>query len=290
MSRLKFLTLATLLVTGWHCNKKDHPDPVQFFESTPVAIDLKGEIPEEVSGMADSEINPGYCWVQQDSNNPPEIILLDHDGLVYKKIYLKGATNIDWEDITTGTLPGTNGKVLLIAETGNNSLSRSEFSIYRFPEPSISQDTINTYHQIRFIYPDGPHDAEALLSDINGDIYLITKRDTRSRIYKLPFPQQLTAVNTAQFLSELPYNGVVSATSSISGMEVIIKTYTELKYYARKSGQSLEECLRHIPSGLTYQLEPMGEAITFSSDGTGFYTLSEKSGPNPVKLYFYKRK
>lgn len=290
MLRFKFVAMAALLATGFHCNKKDHPAPVILFESIPVAIEMLGEIPEEVSGMADSERNSGYCWLQQDSGNPPEIILLDHDGRVYKKIHLKGATNIDWEDIALGTFPGATGKVLLIAETGNNNLSRTESTVYRFPEPSISADTIFSYETIRFAYPEGPKDTEAILTDSTGDIYLITKRDARSRVYRLGYPQSLTAVNTAQFVAELPYNGVVSAASSSSGMEVIIKTYTQLKYYTRATGQSMEKSLQQVPVVLTYQLEPMGEAVTFLADGSGFFTLSEKYGANPVKLYFYRRK
>jgi hypothetical protein len=278
-----------LLIAGFHCKKKDTILPDSLFES-PVAIDITGEIPAEVSGIADSQKNPGYCWIEQDSGNPPEIILINHDGRVTRKVYLKGATNVDWEDIATVTIPGSGDKWLLIAETGNNQSDRNEFKIYRFPEPSFSQDTINNYQSIRFSYSDGTYDTEAILSDATGDIFLITKREAKSRIYQLAYPQSLTDLNKAQFLGELPYNGVVSAATSSSGTELLIKTYTQLKYYKRKNGQSMFECLQQMPSELSYQLEPMGEAVTFLANGTGFYTLSEKTGPSPLKMYYYKRK
>ncbi len=288
MSRYSWPVFATMLFTGFHCQKNDTPVPVPSFDS-PVAVDITGDIPQEVSGIADSQNNPGYCWVQQDSGNPPEIILINHDGRVTRKVYLKGATNLDWEDITTSTLPGSAERQLLIAETGNNQLGRNEFIVYRFPEPAFSQDTIFNYQSVRFAYSDGTYDTEAILSDASGDIYLITKRDVKSRVYRLAYPQSLTDVNTAQFVVELPYNGVVSASSSFSGNELIIKTYSQLKHYNRKSGQSMSDCLRQTPLDLFYQLEPRGEAVGFSADGSGFYTLSEK-GPNPLKMYYYKRK
>jgi hypothetical protein len=192
--------------------------------------------------------------------------------------------------MTLAKVPGITGKVILIAETGSNDLARSEYAVYRFPEPGYSTDSIFTHETIRFIYPDGKHDAEAIISDSTGDIYVFTKRDNRSRIYRLGYPQLTNGINTAEFLTELPYNGVVSAAFSSDGKELIIKTYTQLKYYKRLFGQSIVECLRQTAAELKYQLEPMGEAVTFSRDGSGFFTLSEKSGANPVKMFFYKRK
>ena len=289
MSRYSWPVFAALLVAGFHCKKKDAILPPSLFES-PVAIDITGDVPEEISGIADSQKNPGYCWAQQDSDNPPEIILINHDGRVSRKVYLKGATNIDWEDIATTSVPGSADKWLLIAETGNNLFNRNEFMVYRFPEPAFSQDTIFTYQSVRFSYADGAFDTEAILSDDNGDIYLITKREARSRVYRLAYPQSLAAPNTAQFITELPYNGVVSASTSASGKELIIKTYTQLKYYQRKAGQSIADCLLQMPSELSYQLEPMGEAVTFTADGSGFFTLGEKKNPGPLKMYYYKRR
>ena len=282
--------VTVLLVTGLHCKKTGDRLPDVLFETTPMAIDITGEVPSEVSGIADSEKNPGFCWVQQDGGNPPEIILLAHDGRIAKKIYLRGASNLDWEDITLGTVPGTPGKMILIAETGDNALERTDLLIYRFAEPDYNTDTITTYQVIRFAYPDGPHDTEAILSDSTGDIYLITKRDVRSKVFRLPYPQSLAGINQATYMTDLPYNGVVSAALSPSGKELIVKTYTELKYYTRKSNEPIAASLARVPSNLAYQLEPMGEAVTFSTDGTGFYTLSEQVGQNPVRLYFYKRK
>src|SRR5688572_6011238 len=106
MPRHSLLALAVLLFAGIHCNKNDDILPVSLFE-LPVAIEITGEIPGEVSGMTDSQKNPGHCWVQQDSGNPPEIILINHNGRVAGKVYLKGASNLDWEDIIGSNVPGS---------------------------------------------------------------------------------------------------------------------------------------------------------------------------------------
>ncbi len=59
----------------------------------------------EVSGIADSKTNPGYLWVQEDSGNPPNIELLQHDGTWLKTIHLANVVNRDWEDIVLSTGP-----------------------------------------------------------------------------------------------------------------------------------------------------------------------------------------
>jgi hypothetical protein len=63
-----------------------------------------------------------------------------------------------------------------------------------------------------------------------------------------------------------------------------------LFYYKRQAGKTIEQALKGTYISLTYLLEPQGEAVTFASDGSGFYTASEKGFATWVNLYFYKRK
>src|SRR5688572_21565566 len=103
MSRYSLPVFAAILITGLHCGKKETILPQSLF-NPPIAITITGEIPQEVSGITDSHKNPGFCWAEQDSGNPPEIILINHDGRVTRRVYVKGVSNVDWEDITTGAL------------------------------------------------------------------------------------------------------------------------------------------------------------------------------------------
>lgn len=239
----------------------------------------------EISGIADSKLNPGYLWGEEDSGNPPQIYLIGHDGTVAKKIYIKAVTNRDWEDMALS------GNDIYIAETGDNNLSYTEYGFYKFPEPSATIDTVKNIESIRFKYPDGPHDAEAFLVDAaSKDIYIITKRDNTSKVYKLAYPYSTAALNTATEAGSLPYSGVVSAAISIDGKEIIIKTYPALFHYKKNDGETIVQALQKNFTILPYKLEPQGEAISFASDNSGFYTLSEKGFGSSVNLYFYKRK
>lgn len=288
LSRVPFILFLFIPFTA--C-RKSTPDANGGFVSTPVSVRIDPGIIDEVSGIADSKANPGYLWVQQDSGNPNDIFLLSYTGHVLKKMNIRSAINRDWEDlaIANGPVAGTN--YLYIADIGDNNLSFPQYVIYRFPEPLSTTDTISAYDEIWFQYPDGSHDAEAILVDnISKDIYIITKQDPASRIYKLVYPQNSTALNTAVYGGALSFNRVVSAACSVTGDELLLKTYSSLYHWKRSSNESIEYTLGKEPARPSYQQEPQGEAICFKNDNTGFYTLSERpSFVSFINLNFYKR-
>lgn len=278
------LPLYIPVVSFTSCQKSSAPAPAPLYDSVPV---MKPVLPiiTEISGIADSKVNAGYLWGQEDSGNPAAIYLIGHDGKVLKSIFIKGAMNRDWEDMT---LSGTD---LYIADIGDNNQVYSDYTIYTFPEPGKNTDTITSFHPIRFTYEDGSHDAEAFLVDeASKDIYIFSKRDNQSRIYQLSFPYSYTAINTARQVGTLPYGGVVSACMSADGKELLIKTYPAILHYTRGAQESILQALGKGYTSLPYKMEPMGEAVTFAVGNTGFYTLSEKGFASSVNLYFYKRK
>jgi hypothetical protein len=263
------------------CHKNASPSaPAPVFDSVPT---VKPLIPlvNEISGIADSKLNPGYLWGIEDSGNPPQLYLIGHEGIVSKKIFLKGITNRDWEEVTL-----CNGNIY-IAETGDNAAVYNNYSFYKFSEPSSSVDTVSTIETISFTYPDGSHDAEAFLIDSSSkNIYIITKWDNPSKIYRLNYPYQSN--NIVTLVGSLPYTGVVSAAGF--GNEIIIKTYTDLFYYQRSQNENIEQSLKKSYTHLPYVIEPQGEAVSFADNGAGYYTISEKSFAPSVNIYFYKRK
>ena len=284
-SFLSSLLLLCFFISGMACHKKT-PDTGDkpIFDSLPIS---KAVIPliEETSGIADSKINDGFLWVQEDSGNPTELLLTGHDGKVLKKVFINNVVNRDWEDMAIS------GNDIFIGDIGDNNLVQQEYSIYYFPEPSLSVDTIKNATTIIFQYPDGSHDAEAFLVDPDTkNIYIITKRDNASKIYQISYPYKTGPTNTVSLVGSLPYTGVVSAAISPDGKEILVKTYFGINYYRRNAGQSILQSLQSVPKILPYKIEPQGEAICFNKNNTGYYTLSEKGMSATVNLYFYPRK
>ncbi len=121
------------------------------------------------------------------------------------------------------------------------------------------------------------------------DIYIITKRDAASQVYKLAYPQSITTATEAQLVATLPFTGAVGAGLSADGKEIMIKTYAGIFYWKKAQTETIESALQKKGIALSYMPEPQGEAICFKNDGSGFLTLSEKSFAASVGLQFYKR-
>ena len=286
-------TWAFVLMIGLSCTKDDvkNTEP-EGFENIPIAKPITPSILDEASGIADSKANPGYLWVQQDSGNPSDIALLSQDGSLLKKINIKPAVNRDWEDLATGMGPVAGNQYIYLADIGDNALTASQYFIYRFTEPTSAVDTVLNCDKITFQYPDGAHDAEAILVENSSkDIYIITKQDSPSRIYKLPYPQDTGDTNTAVFVGSLSFSGVTGAAISADGKEILVRTYNSVFYWQRATTQTVEQALSVSPVILDTQFEPQGEAICFKNDNSGFFTLSERPALiAAVNLNFYKRK
>ncbi len=288
---LKFVFKSLLISLTFILLSCKRAGPVEPFESAPTLYDVTPGFVDEASGISDSYSNPGFLWVELDSGNPPALYLLKHNGAHGKSIFLKGASNRDWEDLVVANGPVASKKYIYIGDIGDNKLAYSQYSIYRLPEPLGAADSVSNFARIDFKYPDGPHDAEAMLVDgVTKDIYIITKRDQYSKVYKLSYPQDTSGMNMASFVMDLPYKGVVSAAMASSQNELLVKTYSSIYYYKRKNGEAIDHTLRQSYQSLPYQVEAQGESICFANDNTGFYTLSEKSFLPAVKLNFYKRK
>jgi hypothetical protein len=289
--------LIPFLVLFASCNKSPSqlvqpPPNTDRFEKVPQIYPLTRPIPEE-SRMADSRTFTEHLWAHEDSGNPPQLFLVKHEGFVTDSITLAGATNRDWEDIAVGKGPDDALSYIYVGDIGDNNSQYSNYIIYRVPEPkSFAEHNITVYDSIKFMYPDGSHDAEALLlDDATKDIFIITKRDAVSKVYKIPYPQDTQNMNQAVAVGDLAFSGVVSASQSAAGTEVIVKTYTNLFYYLRPAGEGLAVTLIKTPSDtLAYELEPQGEAVALANDNSGFFTYSEKglseTFPN---LLFYRR-
>jgi hypothetical protein len=265
------------------CHGKEITAPLQttLFDSHPSESPVSSVI-KEASGIADSKAVPQTLWVEEDSGNPPQLYSLNYDGSVRKKVYIKGATNHDWEDMALSD------DSIYIAETGDNNLVRLEYAIYKFPEPTADVDTVYGFEKVRFQYPDGSHNAEAILVDpVTKDILIITKSDSPARIYKIAYPYSNT-LNTAIQVGQLTYDVVTGAALSPDGKEIIVRTYSTLYHY-NCDGRSILAALQTAPTSLPYTMEPQGEAVGFTANNSGFFTLSERGFSSSVNLYFYKR-
>jgi len=256
----------------------------------------------EASGIVASRSNPDILWTHNDSGDDPIIYAIDTLGETVGEWTIAGAINRDWEDIAIGPGPEDGINYLYVGDIGDNQAVHSSLNIYRFPEPITSGDnpvrgTIHDIDKINLKYPDGARDAETLLVDpLTRDLYILSKRDRFARLYRLPFPQSTSSTIIADKIGEWDreiigiFNQPVGGDISPDGRELLVKSYVEVLYWQREDDQtSVFELMQQEPKILPYTVEPQGEAIGWSVNSEGYFTLSEKQGSSFPKLYFYKR-
>lgn len=243
------------------------------------------------SGLVASRNNEDVLWLQNDLGDSRVFAVNSHGDHV--GTFETGVNAVDWEDIAIGPGPDTGMDYIYIADTGDNSESRTEIAVYRVAEPQVAagqspvNETLTGVSALRFRYPDGSHDTETLIVDPDtGDFYFVTKRDARSRIYRAELPQSTTAVTTLEFVGELTWTAASAGDISPSGRELILKDLSRVYYYSRPDGVSIAEALTGETETLPYRSEPLGEGLTFDADGSGYFTHSE--GANQP-LYYYQR-
>jgi hypothetical protein len=281
------------------CSCDPSPDPgvgdQDQFEITPEKNAIAPGIIDEASGLAPSANMPGYLWTIQDSGKPNSLYLISKDGTSVKEYNVPGTSNRDWEDVAVGPGPDNGASYIYIGDIGNNNVSAGTSTIYRVPEiagmdGAFKQETVQ---KINFSYSDGPRDAESIILDpVTKDIFIISKENQNTGVYRLPFPQSVSETMTAEKIGTVP--GVAIATGgSISndGSEILIRTYLAVSYWKRNNGETVGQTLTKAANKvLVVALEPQGESVCFDAERKGFYTLSEKSNAASVNLNYYKRK
>jgi hypothetical protein len=258
----------------------------------------------ELSGMVESRRNANVLWVHNDSGGGPLLYAINLAGKRLATVTLLGATNVDWEDLAA-TATGTTGQPdLYVGDIGDNNSSRSTIAVYRLVEPVVDAGLSNASTEVSdftkfiFAYPDGAHDAEALLIDPpTGDLYVVTKAtDGKSKVYRAAAPLQasevpvlLAKVGKLQFgQGALPGDMQVTAGEvSSDGRLVGLRTRTAAFAWRRPEGEELQLALLAAPCVLPIHAEDQGESLAWAVDGGGFYTLSEGVG---AKIFFAKRK
>ncbi|TNE82364.1 MAG: hypothetical protein EP332_00365 [Bacteroidetes bacterium] len=259
----------------------------------PEAIDTVLWI-KEFSGMSASLKNPGYAWVHNDSGNDPFLYLMRlSDGALVWSVYAGNWKNRDWEDVEV--VKTAQGAYVYLGDFGDNQQSRTSIHLYRIDEPvygdSLFQDTtkIADAEDIELVFPDKAHDVEALFSDAQrGDVYLVTKRESRSMLFGLPYKQSFSETDTLVYCGSFPFNYTTAASASLDGKSIAMRNYQQIMEWTIVPGVDFRDQLSQEPKQLPYDnLEIQGESIALTD--SGYYLLSEAAfGFKPV-LYFFRK-
>ena len=247
----------------------------------------------ETSGMVASRKNAGILWMHNDSGAGAELFAVTQSGETVASYRVTGASARDWEDIALGPGPEAGQDYLYIGDIGDNGAKRPYVILYRVPEPRVGHRNATVVastspaRALRLSYPDGPHDAETLLVDpLTGDLYIITKRDLFSRVYRASPPHSTTERILLERVALMPWGFAVGGDISADGQLILIRGYSSASMFKRPSKGPLWQAFLEPSTLVPLRQERQGEAICFNAQGTGYYTTSE--GKNQP-IYFYRR-
>ena len=248
----------------------------------------------EASGLAASRRNPGLLYVVDDGPGTTSLLVIRaRDGHLVGRLGVEGLDSVDTEDLAVGPCArGGRHTCVYVADIGDNVRGRDAVTILRLEEPDLGDGIPSSVaaESISVTYPDGAHDAEALLVDHHATLGIVTKspgrggrgaaqlfladefRDgelTRAGRVRLPPPAQ-------PFASAVVGN-VVTAGDVVPG-GVVLRTYDAIYEFRGSKSAPLRRFPGWPVTQLTAPSEPQGEAVAYGADGCSVYTVSESSG------------
>jgi hypothetical protein len=268
------------------------------YSSSVHLADLENQSINESSGIAASRRNANLFWTHNDSGDGPFVYAFDRQGKNRGVWRVVGAEAQDWEDIAVGPGPRRGQSYLYIGDIGDNSKKRDHITVYRVTEPRVTAKDASSTHSkpndtetaetVRLKYPDGKHDAEALLvHPLTADLYVVTKvMASAAKIYKLPAPWPKTGISTLRYIGEFRFPDqflgfITGGDISPDGNRVVLCDYLEAceLVLPGKRHAAFDEIWKESPTAITigdYRgVRRQGESICYRADGKALLATSE---------------
>ena len=283
---------------------------------------------DEASGLTHSARHGDLLWTHNDNiNDPgsmqrvtPYLYGMTESGEPRVRLRLESVTQRDWESIDAARLNGE--PTLIVADSGDNRDSWPDYVLWFLAEPDAppagrAERSASPGALLRYRYPDGPADTEAMVFDpATGQILLLTKSEP-ARLYRLPadarqpFPANADASNrerlrrapveTAVPVGEMttlsptdPINWLLlpvtgKQTSRPTGMALspdgdllAVLTYASVYFFARPADDNWAEAIGRPVASLSLPRIDQWEGLAFSADGRHLRVVREGNGPGSL--------
>lgn len=289
----------------------------QWFQAS-VSMGVTDVSQDEISDLARNNLpaNDAYLWAVDDGILTKVLVLNATTGAASGEWTITGFNGNDVESMASATVGGVN--YIWIGDTGNNANSANsrgtgiDVRIVRVVEPTItgSNGTITADNVVLVdcAYPAGNapslRDVECMLSDpATGDIYLVTKRISPVKVYRLNFALSYSGTQTLDYVTDMTNDATFNTISDTpsgnngyatggcitpNGQEIFIRSYSKIYRWKRTSGETIGAALaRPYDNILTNSYtgggrrftspnsEPQGESICTDRLGKNIYHTSE---------------
>ena len=218
----------------------------------------------EISGIAASLIHDNVVWVHNDSSDAARLYALDLETCdTVSELRLRGVQARDFEGLAS-TRNARGRAALWVGDIGDNRDSWPSVTLHRVWEPKTLGTRSRRVKSWDFTYPDRPHNAETLM--VSGrSVWVATWQLATGGVYSVPLRR---TVASAERLDDV---GPLTTDGSIHPDErgYVLRDYLDVHFY-----MGLPPGRKVATFALPRQVQ--GEAITWTSDGTGLLIASEE--------------
>ncbi|MGH3097681.1 MAG: YncE family protein [Streptosporangiales bacterium] len=211
------------------------------------------------SGLAVSPQWKGIAFTINDHMPTRVFAVNKSDGSTAATMRLSNADMVDWEAI------GADGSgKLWVGDIGDNEKTRSHVTVYEFdpPDPLDTGFYDATPHELT--YPDGAHNAEAMLVDPDdGTIYIATKDSDKGGLYKA---DPASGDSELKRVVDVP-SGVTDGAFSPDGKEFVLRGHESAYLYSSPGKQKASFALPKQKQGEAVAYAPSGKALLLGGEG-----------------------
>ena len=187
---------------------------------------------------------------------------------------------------------------IAIADTGDNGGVRGELAIHIFEEPAqlVAGQHLKPYRSLRFVWPDGPRDAEALMADTETrQFLLVSKKRVPAELYALSFDaedgssptvigrfEDISQPDAATMNTKSDYGRyraqITAADLSPDRKTIALLNYQQINFFELPNAKHPNITPLHT---LTLPWLPQAESIAYSEDGNSLFVGGEQA-PSPI--------
>jgi hypothetical protein len=232
---------------GWSVALPAAADTVEFTIADP-------EITES-SGLA-TDADAERYWTVNDSGDAGVAYALDDQG------ESQGTLEFRVEPVDVEAVAFHDGR-LYVADIGDNRARRDTVTVYFFDDAEPAAEPV-VYKAYDFSYPDGPHDAETLLVDGDGRMFIVTKGG-EGGIYAAPSSPSRQGVNELERVGDAP--AFVTDGTVLADGRFALRTYVSVEIVDPGSYE--------VVARAATPAQKQGESITTTFNGKALLIGSE---------------
>lgn len=210
----------------------------------------------ESSGLATDAADSRY-WTVNDSGDSGIAYALDERGNT------EGTLEFRAQPVDVEAVAFHRGR-LYVADIGDNQARREFVTVYFFDDATPAAAPVS-YKAYDFSYPDGAHDAETLLVDGSGRLFIVTKGSKKPGIYAAPTNPSRQGVNMLERVGDAPV--FVTDGTVLPDGRYALRTYLSVEIVDPASYEVIARAAAPV--------QRQGESITTTFDGGSLLLGSE---------------